>query len=104
MEDLRWPTHEAQSTLQLETDDLRPVTLVAERRTGKRPSPSTIYRWVRRGTRGGRLEAVHVHGAWHTTDAAFTDFIRRQTAAVLNTQPRATSDTDEATLRSQRLL
>lgn len=63
--------------------DVRPVAHVAEKLSGKRPSPATVWRWVRKGVRGGKLEAVFLRGVWQTTPAAFADFIRRQTAAAL---------------------
>lgn len=76
-------------TIDVENDDLIAVTAEAKRRTGKRPSPATVWRWVKKGVRGVRLEAVQLFGAWHTTRAAFGRFIAAQTAAAL---PIADSD------------
>ena len=64
-------------------DELTPVATEAKRRTGKRPSPATVWRWCRRGCRGVRLEALNVFGQWHTTKEAFAAFIKGQTAAAL---------------------
>jgi hypothetical protein len=64
-------------------EQLQPVPTVAEQRTGRRPSPATCWRWIRRGTRGGRLRASYIHGRWYTTPSDFDDFIRRQTEAAL---------------------
>ena len=51
-------------------DRLRPVVALVEELVGKRPSPSTCWRWARRGTqRAGRLPCVKVLGTLHTTRA-----------------------------------
>lgn len=95
---------DVRSYIDLESDDLRPVWIVARDRTGKRPSPATVWRWVRKGIRGGRLEAVFLQGVWQTTPAAFADFIRRQTAAALNTPPDAPVIANDDALRAVGLL
>ena len=63
--------------------DLRPVTQIALSVTGKRPAASTVWRWVRKGNRGVKLPAIHLCGTWHTTRAAFADWLKRQTAAFM---------------------
>jgi len=95
---------DVRSLIDLESDDLRPVWIVARDRTGRRPSPATVWRWVRKGVRGGRLEAVFLQGVWHTTSAAFADFIRRQTAAALNLPPNEPVIASDDALRAVGLL
>jgi len=72
--------------IDLENDTLEPVSTVAKRVTGKRPSPPTVWRWCRHGVRSGtvKLEAICYAGSWHTTPAAFAQFLRDQTAAAMN--------------------
>lgn len=82
--------------IDLESDTLVPVTELAKRRLGRRIPPASVWRWVRKGCRGVKLEAVHVRGIWHSTDAAFADFIRRQTAAVLGERPQPQDAADDA--------
>lgn len=62
---------------------LEHVAIVAKRRTGKRPHPSSIWRWVKKGVRGGsiKLRAIYHAGYWQTTDAAFDAFLQAQTQA-----------------------
>lgn len=83
-------------------DELTPVATEARRRTGKRPSPATIWRWCRRGCRGVRLEAVQVLGSWHTTREAFDAFVRGQTAEALATSDDATEERSEETAAKLR--
>jgi hypothetical protein len=66
-----------------ETDDLRPVSEIAQARLGKRPSPAVIWRWRVKGCHGARLECVQVSGCWCTTAAAFAQFVRAQTAGAI---------------------
>jgi hypothetical protein len=61
--------------INLEVDEVRPVHEVCKRLTGKRPSPATIWRWVRKCCNGCRLEAVHIQGHWQTTTGEFARFI-----------------------------
>jgi hypothetical protein len=66
--------------IDVEHDDIRPVSEIAKARLGKRPSPSVIWRWRVKGCYGAKLECVQVSGCWCTTVAAFAQFIRQQTA------------------------
>ena len=68
-----------------ETDTLIPVQALCRERLGKRVAPATLWRWVRKGCRGVRLDAVRAAGTWCTTRAAFAQFLRDQTAAALTT-------------------
>lgn len=71
-------------------EQLRPVSQVAEELTGCRPSPSTIWRWVRKGVVGGvKLSATRYLGKWHCKLTDFQRFLERETAAVLE------ADTDD---------
>lgn len=65
---------------------LEHVAVVAKRRTGKRPHPSSIWRWVKKGVRGGsiKLKAIYHSGYWQTTEAAFNAFLQAQTDAAMN--------------------
>ena len=47
----------------------------AMREAGVRVSIWTILRWIRRGVRAGRLEAVKVGGRWFTSVAAVRRFM-----------------------------
>ncbi len=81
------------------------VSVIAKRRTGKRPSPATVWRWCRKGVRGGsvRLQAVFHGGCWQTTPAAFDQFIADQTAAAFSHDDTANEADDDA-LRAAGLL
>ena len=87
---------------------LSPVSKVVETRTGKRPTPAAIWRWCRKGLRGGtiKLEAIHNSGTWMTTPAAYDDFLRRQTEAALAESGDAPEipDVSDDDLRAEGLL
>ncbi|QDT34083.1 DUF1580 domain-containing protein [Thalassoglobus polymorphus] len=59
------------------------VATVALNRTGKKPSPATVWRWCKRGLRGGtiKLQAIYHSGYWQTTPEAFNAFLKAQTEA-----------------------
>jgi hypothetical protein len=69
--------------INLETDELRPLSEVIRARIGRRISPATLWRWRLKGVNGVRLECVRVGGYWFTTNAAFAEFLAAQTANVL---------------------
>lgn len=52
-----------------------------DRRGGRRPHVSTIYRWVQRGCRGVKLESLQVGGTSCTSLEALQRFFERLTAA-----------------------
>ncbi len=84
--------------IDVERDDLIPVRAIAEQRLGKAISPATLWRWIRQGCHGVRLEVVVVGGVRYTTAAAFGAFIRGQTAAVLgHISPEPSGERSEAT-------
>jgi hypothetical protein len=64
-------------------DQLRPLPEVIKSRLGRRISPATLWRWRLKGVNGVKLECLRVGGCWFTTDAAFTEFLRAQTANAL---------------------
>ncbi len=51
------------------------------RRGGRRPHVSCIYRWVQRGCRGIKLEAIQIGGTCCTSLEALQRFFERLTAA-----------------------
>jgi hypothetical protein len=92
-----------------ENDTLTAVRTLAKQRLGKNIAPSTIWRWVRKGSRGCKLEAVQVLGSWHTTPEAFGAFITGQTASAMGRDadpatPAPRSPAKEAKLRAAGLL
>lgn len=48
--------------------------LVPPTRPGRPTHPSTVIRWIHRGVRGRRLEAVRIGGNWFTTVEALARF------------------------------
>jgi hypothetical protein len=64
-------------------DDLRPIGEVIQARLGKRISAGTLWRWRRKGVNGVRLQCLRLGGSWLTSDAAFGEFLRAQTANAL---------------------
>jgi hypothetical protein len=86
----------------LEHDELQPVSVICERRTGKRAPPQKVWRWRLKGSHGARLECYLVNGVWCTTDRAFADFIRRQTANA-NAASVATESTERTPATARKL-
>ena len=80
-------------------DTLKPIADVAADRTGRRPSPSTQYRWIRTGG----LKASFVGGRWLCSPAAFDAFVAGQTAARLK-PVESTPDASDAALAAAGLL
>ena len=91
--------------IDVERDELVPVRIIVKQRLGKAISAATLWRWVRKGCRGVRLEAVFVGGSWHTTAAAFAEFVRAQTAAAFgNDKPAASSVIERSEATKQKLI
>lgn len=88
------------------TGTIEAVSVIAKRRTGKRPSPATVWRWCRKGVRHGsiKLQSVFHGGCWQTTDAAFDQFIADQTAAALGENCPEADDASDDDLRAAGLL
>ena len=84
---------------------LHPISTVVERLTGRRPSPATVWRWLRKGVRGAKLNAVLCGGKWLCTEQDFRLFLQEQTDAALaaSTTAARVPDVDEA-LKAQGLL
>jgi len=57
----------------------RAASRLPRRRKGKRPHPSTLFRWASRGLRGVRLETLSVGGTTCTSAAALQRFFQRLT-------------------------
>lgn len=90
----------------LETGTLEHVGVIAKRITGRRPTPSTIWRWCTQGLRGGRIRlacAFHA-GRWCTTEDAFRAFIEAQTQAQIECPPSKYAVASDAALRAAGLL
>ncbi|HWL11124.1 MAG TPA: helix-turn-helix domain-containing protein [Planctomicrobium sp.] len=90
-----------------EIDDglrLEPVNRLCERLLGKRLSPATVWRWIKRGLKGGKLEAVSVQGKWYCTAEALADFLNRQTEANLHTAEPTQAEASDEQLRAAGLL
>lgn len=90
----------------LDSGTLEPVTTIAKRITGKRPSPATVWRWAHKGMCGGsvRLAWAKHSGCLVTTEAAFRDFITAQTEQhAARAAERPDDDSDDA-LRAAGLL
>jgi hypothetical protein len=69
------PTHETLISLR------DAAKLLPQRRGGKRPHVSCIYRWTTAGCRGVVLESVQVGGTRCTSLPALSRFFERLTAA-----------------------
>ena len=79
------------------------VAHVAKSKTGKKPSPATVWRWCKKGMRGGKikLKAIYHSGYWQTTPEAFDEFLQRQTDYAL-AKPK--DDATDAELEAVGLL
>lgn len=86
------------SLIDADRDDLIPVRVLAKQRLGKQISLACQWRWLRKGVRGCRLEAVQILNVWHTTPAAFGAFVRGQTAAAFgeDAEPATPAERSEA--------
>lgn len=71
---------------------LQPIPKVAERLTGKRPAPATVWRWLRKGCRGAKLKALQLGGQWHCTEDDFRSFMEEQTANALASSVETVTD------------
>lgn len=78
---------------QEETVTLAEAARVLPRLRGrKRVHVSTLYRWISRGVRGVRLEAVHVGGTLVTSREALQRFADRLTSPTVSSRyPRSTA-------------
>lgn len=50
------------------------ASLIPPSRSGRATHTSTIIRWIHRGSRGRRLEAVRIGGCWYTSIEALARF------------------------------
>ena len=60
-----------------------PIIKAVEKVTGQRPHVQTVRRWVKKGCRGVRLNALFVNGSYLTTIQAVEEFFRATTEARL---------------------
>jgi len=81
-----------------ETDELIPVGTLLRKKLGRRIPPATHTRWRIHGVAGAKLECVRC-GCWMTTEAAFAEFVRAQTAncSPAPIEPAAPAERSEAT-------
>lgn len=61
-----------------------PFIVAVEKATGTRPHCQTVRRWITKGVRGIRLEAVVKNGGYHTSVDAVHAFIYATTQARLD--------------------
>ncbi len=54
--------------------------LLPRRRRGRKPSPSTLYRWAKYGLRGTRLETIRIGGTRCTSVEALQRFAQALSA------------------------
>jgi hypothetical protein len=69
--------------VQMEIANSLPIIKAVEKVTGQRPHVQTVRRWVKKGCRGVRLNALFVNGSYLTTIQAVEDFFRATTEARL---------------------
>jgi hypothetical protein len=80
------------------------LSWLPRRRRGRKIHVSTIFRWVERGIRGTRLEAMRVGGTLCTSEAALKRFFSALSAAdpLCSAANPAPSRTPAAASRAQR--
>lgn len=91
------------SVIDIEHDDTIPVRQLVKERTGKTISPACLWRWIRKGVRGHRLEAVQVLGVWHTTPEAYAIFVAGQTRAALGDDAPTSAPAPRTAEKTERL-
>ena len=93
------PSGQQPSRIDPARDDLIPLSELVKR-LPRRPAPSTIHRWLRKGVHGVRLNAVFIGGIWMTTEGAWRRFVAEQTTARLSekqtNEPHAATDDELA--------
>jgi len=67
----------------MEVTNSLPIIKAVEKVIGTRPHVQTVRRWVKKGCRGIRLQALFVNGSYLTTIQAVEDFFRATTEARL---------------------
>ncbi|TWT42641.1 hypothetical protein KOR42_46910 [Thalassoglobus neptunius] len=84
---------------------LQPAKSLLTRGLPKRPSPSTIHRWLK-GLSGVRLPAVKIVGEWWTTEEAVNWFFEQRSLTAIQTQTRTQKvrDVSDEELRKIGLL
>lgn len=88
--------------LDVENGKLEPIAKIYRDTTGKRLNPPTQWRWIKKGNRGIRLEAVPVNGCWCTTRHAFAQWLIEQANARLADPTPENTERDERTTRKLR--
>jgi hypothetical protein len=78
-------THESSEADMIDLKTERPIPLaeaarlVPAARNGKRCHESTLFRWITKGIRGVKLEALRLGGRWVTSREALQRFAERLT-------------------------
>ncbi len=82
------------------------LTLVeAARRVPHRPHIATLHRWVARGVRNVRLEAVRIGGRTYTSTEALQRFVDRLSASrAVTAQPECSSDSNQRAEKAEEQL
>lgn len=94
---------ESKSSPHTANPEYLPIADACRHLSGKRPAPATVWRWIRRGVRGERLNALRIRGRWHCTEGQLRDFLERSTKATLSESVPDNSSSDES-LRQNGLL
>lgn len=79
-----------------------PGLLPQQPRSGKRIHISAVYRWIKRGVRGVRLEAVKIGGTTYTSLEALQRFTDRCTSAHSEPDDRDVPQAPRARQRRQQ--
>jgi len=87
------------TTHDLLTEDLIPPAAGVEELTGRRPAPTTVWRWLKKGIRGHKLASVRVMGQVFTS----REEIRRWLSAVDDARTAAPADADDGDERPEHV-
>jgi len=81
------------------------ATLRPSGRNGRPTHVSTVFRWIQRGVRGVRLEAVRIGGSMYTSREALQRFVDRLTASpVVDRLPPAPTSQESAAVKADQKL
>ena len=95
---------EVQSTDLLDEELVPPADGIKEL-TGKRPSPSSCWRWISKGLRGHKLESVKVLGRTYSSLPAIRRWLTKVESSRIEAQAASRSDgTGERSESTQREL
>jgi len=93
--------------IDISQEELLPLSEAAEllpqRRNGRRPHASTLFRWAKHGLKGIRLEVLRVGDTTCTSAAAIQRFLERLTAATLSHDASTPAESEHHLRVSQAL-